>query len=163
MLSKRFLATNTVRSSGVNARPPEVVRFDLPARYTYLHLLGDCIADVLQLVDGVGDAEMLVYNVQLAAHEACTNIINHAYVNDSNGRIIIAIALEFAPQRLTIELQDTGMPFEEKKYVSPNLDEVRIHGYGIFLIRNLMDSATYTPTPGRNYWYLTKNLITEGR
>lgn len=146
----------------MNARLPEVVRFDLPARYTYLHLLGDCIASMLKLVDGIVDAEMLVYNVQLAAHEACTNIVNHAYGNTGEGRIVITLALQFDPHRLTIELQDTGRPFEPEKYTSPNLDEVRIHGYGLFLIRNLMDSVSYTPTTGRNLWCLTKDLTVEG-
>ncbi|HMQ32685.1 MAG TPA: ATP-binding protein [Chloroflexaceae bacterium] len=146
----------------MNARPPEVVRFDLPARYTYLHLLGDCIASMLKLVDGIVDAEMLVYNIQLAAHEACTNIVNHAYGNTGEGRIVITIALHFDPPRLTIELQDTGRPFEPEKYTSPNLDEVRIHGYGLFLIRNLMDSVSYTPSAGRNLWCLTKELNVEG-
>ena len=146
----------------MNARHPEVVRFDLPARYTYLHLIGDCIADVLKLVDGIDDAELLTYNMQLAAHEACTNIVSHAYGNKDDGRISIAVALDFNPPRLTIDLQDTGRPFEEERYISPDLDEVRIHGYGIFLMRNLMDSVTYTPTPGRNHWSLSKNLLVEG-
>lgn len=147
----------------MNAHHPEVVRFDLPARYTYLHLLGECISDMLKLVDGLDDAEMLVYNIQLAAHEACTNIVNHAYGNKGEGRITIALALHFDQPRLTIELQDTGKPFEPEKYTAPNLDEVRIHGYGLFLIQNLMDSVTYTPTPGRNLWCLTKNLLVEGK
>lgn len=147
----------------MNAQHPEVVRLDLPARFTYLHLLGDCIADVLKLVDGIEDTEMQTYNIQLAAHEACTNIVNHAYGNRDDGRILIAIVLEYGPPpRLTIELQDTGRPFEEEKYSSPNLDEARIHGYGIFLMRSLMDTVTYTPTPGRNHWCLTKNLLVEG-
>lgn len=146
----------------MKARHPEVVRFDLPARYTYLHLLGDCIADLLKLVEGIDDDEMLLYNIQLAAHEACTNIVNHAYGNQAEGRIKITLCLQFNPQRLTIELQDTGRPFEPEKYSSPNLDEVRIHGYGLFLIRNLMDAVTYTPSPGHNVWCLTKNLISEG-
>lgn len=146
----------------MNARHPEVVRFDLPARYTYLHLLGDCIADMLKLVDGGGDSEMLVYNIQLAAHEACTNIVNHAYANREDGRISITLTLHFDPARLSIELQDTGRPFEAEKYTSPNLDEVRVHGYGLFLIQNLMDTVSYTPSGGRNIWCLTKNLHVEG-
>ena len=146
----------------MNVRHPELVRLDLPARYTYLHLLSDCIADMLKLVDGVDDAEMLIYNIQLAAHEACTNIVNHAYDNKGEGRIDIAVTLHFDPPQLTIELQDTGRPFEVEKYSSPNLEEVRVHGYGLFLIRNLMDTVTYTPTPGRNRWHLSKNLFVEG-
>jgi serine/threonine-protein kinase RsbW len=146
----------------VNARHPEVVWLDLPARYTYLHLLSDCIADLLQLVEGNTEAELVPANIQLAAHEACTNIVGHAYGNTGAGRINIKVALEFDPTRMTIELQDEGRPFDSAKYTAPNLDEVQIHGYGLFLIHSLMDEVTYTPLPGRNRWYLVKNLFAEG-
>lgn len=146
----------------MNARHPEVVWLDMPARFTYLHLLSDCIADMLKLVEGVIDAEMLLYNVQLAAHEACTNIVNHAYGNTGEGRIGVKVALEFEPPRLMIELHDEGQPFESEKYTAPNLDEVQVHGYGLFLIQSLMDTVTYTPTAGRNHWCLVKNLLVEG-
>jgi serine/threonine-protein kinase RsbW len=145
----------------VNARHPEVIWLDWPARFTYLHLLSDCIADMLKLIEDVADAEMLLYNIQLAAHEACTNIVNHAYGNSGEGRISIKLTLDFTPSRLTIELQDEGRPFDPSEYSSPNLDEVRIHGYGLFLIENLMDSVVYTPLAGRNHWSLTKNLFAE--
>lgn len=147
----------------MTSRHSELVRLDLPARYTYLHLLSDCIGDMLRLVEGVDDFETLCYNVQLAAHEVCTNIIGHAYGNSDDGRIEIMLRLDFggAPA-LTIELNDTGRPFNPDGYTAPNLDEVQVHGYGIFLIRHLMDSVTYTPSPGRNHWSLTKNLFVEG-
>ncbi len=146
----------------MNARHPEVVWLDLPANYTYLHLLSDCIADLLKLVEGDADAEGLLYSIQLAAHEVCTNIVGHAYGDVNDGRIGIKIALEFTPPRLIIELKDAGRPFEEEKYTAPNLDEVRVHGYGLFLTHSLMDEVTYTPTPGHNRWYLVKNLFAEG-
>jgi serine/threonine-protein kinase RsbW len=144
----------------VISRHPELVRLDLPARYIYLHLLSDCIGDMLRLVEPVSDFETLCYNIQLAAHEVCTNIIGHAYENDESGRIEITLRLDFDTMpRLTIELGDTGRPFEPEGYTAPNLDEVRVHGYGLFLIKHLMDSVTYTPKAGRNYWLLTKNLF----
>lgn len=146
----------------MKARHPELVRLDLPANYTYLHLLSDCVADMLKTIDGLNDAELLIYNIQLAGHEACTNIVNHAYEADDRGRINIDVLLRFDPPQITIELEDTGKPFDPEKYTSPNLDEVRIHGYGLFLIRNLMDSVTYTSTQGRNRWCLLKNLFVEG-
>lgn len=144
------------------ARQPEVLRLDLPARFTYLHLLGDSIADLLTLVDGVDDAETLVYNIQLAAHEVCTNIVNHAYNNSSEGRIAITLTLGFEPPHLMIDLHDTGRTFDPDSVAEPNLDEVRIHGYGLFLIRHLMDTVTYTPEMGHNRWCLVKNLQLQG-
>jgi len=141
----------------VTFRHPELVRLDLPARYTYLHLLSDCIADMLRLVEGVDDFETLAYNVQLAAHEVCTNIINHAYGNSGDGRIEMTLTLSLDEQpRLTIDLLDSGRPFDPESYNAPNLDEVRVHGYGLFLIQHLMDSVSYTPTAGRNHWSLSK-------
>jgi serine/threonine-protein kinase RsbW len=147
----------------VTSRQPELVRLDLPARYSYLHLLSECIGDMLRLVEGLSDAETIVYNIQLAAHEVCTNIVSHAYGNNSHGRIEITLTLHFGtPICLTIELQDTGKPFDAESYTAPNLNEAQVHGYGIFLINHLMDTVTYTPAPGRNHWRLTKNLFVEG-
>jgi serine/threonine-protein kinase RsbW len=144
----------------VSLQHPEVIRLDLPARYTYLHILSDCIADMLRLLDGIEDPEMLTYNVQLAAHEACTNIVGHAYdgLNTGDERIIISLALRPQPLRLEIELRDTGKPFNPEGVPSPNLQQAQIHGYGLFLMRNLMDTVTYTAQAGDNHWCLVKNL-----
>lgn len=139
---------------------PEVIRLDLPARYTYLHILSDCIADMLRQIDGIEDHEMLTYNLQLAAHEACTNIVGHAYGGAANGddRILISLSLLDQPRRLQIELRDTGKTFNPDLVPSPSLEQAQVHGYGLFLMRNLMDTVTYTSQAGDNYWCLVKNL-----
>jgi serine/threonine-protein kinase RsbW len=144
----------------VSLQHSEVIRLDLPARYTYLHILSDCIADMLRQIEGVDDPEMLTYNVQLAAHEACTNIVGHAYANSQTGseRIQISLALHPQPLRLEIELRDSGKPFNPDAVPSPDLEQAQIHGYGLFLMRNLMDTVTYTAQTGDNHWCLVKNL-----
>lgn len=143
----------------MTSRQPELVRLDLPARYTYLHLLSDCIADMLHLVEGVSDFETLCYNVQLAAHEISTNVIKHAYAA-AEGRLEIILQLQWAtPPTITIDLYDSGRPFDPDSYNAPNLEEVQVHGYGLFLVRHLMDTVIYTPREGRNHWRLTKNVL----
>jgi serine/threonine-protein kinase RsbW len=147
----------------VTPRHPEQVRLELPARYLYLHLLSDCIADMLRLVEGLSDEETLLYNVQLAAHEVCTNIVHHAYHDSEEGRIEMVLTLQFGqPPCLAIDLYDSGRPFEQNSYAPPSLQEAQVHGYGLFLIQSLMDSVIYTSTPGRNHWRLTKKLFVEG-
>jgi serine/threonine-protein kinase RsbW len=146
----------------VKTQHPELVRLDLPARHLYLRLLSDCIAELLKLVDGIVDAETMVYNIQLAAHESCTNIINHAYGGNDQGRIEIALTLDFEQPQLEIELHDTGLPFDWNTYNSPDLSEAQIHGYGLFIMQNLMDKVSYTSLPGRNRWHLVKNLPIQG-
>jgi serine/threonine-protein kinase RsbW len=144
----------------VSLQHPEVIRLDLPARYTYLHILSDCIADMLRQIDDIEDQEMLTYNMQLAAHEACTNIVGHAYAgtNSASDRIIIALSLLPQPRRLQIELRDTGKPFDPEVVPVPSLEQAQVHGYGLFLMRNLMDTVTYKSQVGDNYWCLVKNL-----
>lgn len=129
----------------------------------YLHLLSDCIAAMVHRVDGLLDAETLCYNVQLAVHETCANIIHHAYGDSAGGRIEVLLTVQFAqPPCLTIDLYDTGKPFDRDAYRPPNLDKIQEYGYGLFLVGKLMDSVTYTSMTGRNHWRLTKNLMIEG-
>ncbi len=136
----------------------EVIRLDMPARYAYLHLLSEAIAEALRQV-GVGN-ETLVYNVQLAAHEVCTNIVGHAYRSrrDGEGRIQATISLHPRPLRIEIELLDTGEPFEPELVPQPDLSQAQIHGYGLFLIRHLMDRVSYSVHSDGNRWLLLKHL-----
>ena len=135
------------------------VQLDLPASHTYLHLLGSCIQGIIDRVEGVEDAEAVAYNVQLAAHEIGTNIVEHAYGGNGTGRIAIALTLDRAETLLTIELHDTGRAFDPAGVCEPVLGEPQIHGYGLFLARELMDTVEYEARPDGNYWRLTRRLV----
>jgi serine/threonine-protein kinase RsbW len=144
----------------VTPQHPELVQLNLPARFTYLHLLSDCIADMLRLVDGVSDFETTCYNIQLAAHEICTNIVTHAYGDSGDGRLEISLSLcRQQTPCISIEIVDSGRPFDPESYTPPSLDDVQVHGYGLFLVRQLMDSVIYTAAPGRNCWHLQKTIV----
>ncbi|MEF3273691.1 MAG: ATP-binding protein [Chloroflexus sp.] len=142
----------------MSLEPNELIRLDLPARHAYLHLLSETIAEILRQMD-ITD-ETLIYNVQLSAHEVCTNIISHAYrnVSDGKGRINIIVTLHAQPPRIEIEIHDTGESFDPELVPQPNLSEAQIHGYGLFLIRHLMDVVSYTSNAHGNRWHLVKHL-----
>ena len=142
----------------MSIQPTEVIRLDLPASHKHLNILGACISELLVRVEHVDDREAIMYNMQLAAHEACANIIDHAYAGDSGRRILITLTLAGCPRRLIIELHDTGFSFDLAAVPEPNLDEAHDHGYGLFLMRSLMDEVTYTSRPEGNHWALVKHL-----
>ena len=142
----------------MSVQPSEVIRLDLPAIHKYLNILGACISGLLARVENVDQREVVSYNLQLAAHEACANIIDHAYAGSLDCRILITITLTGRPRRLIIELHDTGHSFDLATAPEPNLDEAHDHGYGLFLIRSLMDEVTYTSRPEGNHWALVKHL-----
>lgn len=138
----------------------DTIRLDLPATYKYLNILGACLTEMLSRVEGLSDPEVLAYNLQLAVHETCTNIINHAYGETRpENRIEITLKLEPIPRSLIMELQDTaGGAFDLSKIAEPNLEEGQIHGYGLFLIRSLVDEVNYESHSGKNIWRLVKKL-----
>lgn len=142
----------------MSEREPEVVRLDIPSNAKYLTLLSACIAEMLARADNLVQRETVTYNIQLAAHETCTNIIDHAYAGNKHSRIIIHLALLEQPYRLVIDLFDTGRSFDLDLTPAPNLDQPQVHGYGLFIVRSLMDEVVYQPQMGNNHWCLIKHL-----
>ena len=137
----------------------ETLRFDLPASHKYLDVLGACVHALITHVNSADEAT-LSYTVQLAVHEACTNIINHAYAGSTAGRIGITMTLDVnaSPIRLVVEIHDTGNAFDPSSIQPPKLDEPQEHGYGVFLMHQLMDQVTYRSGADGNYCTLTKHL-----
>ena len=137
---------------------PEQIKLDLPAASKYLNVLSAVIAEVLTRVEGLAQRESVTYSAQLAAHEACANIIDHAYAGAADQRIAIVVTVDDQPLRLSIDLYDTGRPFDLEQTPEPNLSVPQVRGYGLFIIRSLMDHVSYHPGPGRNHWCLVKHL-----
>jgi len=135
----------------------EVVRLELPANARYLNLLGVCIGEMLSRVDGMSDPQQTIYNIQLAVHEGCTNIVDHAYVDDG-GRIAVNLMLGWSPPQIIVELHDNGRSFDPSSIPDPNFDEPQVRGYGLYLMRKIMDEVVYDPQPGHNCWRMVKYL-----
>lgn len=133
-------------------------RLDIPAAFKYLNVVSNCLTAVIEQVEGLSEKETVSYNVVLAVHEICTNIVEHAY-GGQGGQITMEILLNEATGYLVINVYDTGQPFDLSAVPQPDLDSAPIRGYGLFLVHELMDDVSYTPGDGRNYWRLTKLLI----
>jgi anti-sigma regulatory factor (Ser/Thr protein kinase) len=105
-----------------------------------------------------------IYAVQLAADEASTNIIQHAYGGE--GEAEIEIECEVLPGKLTIIFRDQGKSFDPSSVPEPNvkasLSERKVGGLGMYLIRNLMDEVRYIPAvDGGNTLTLVKQSETK--
>jgi serine/threonine-protein kinase RsbW len=137
--------------------PDDVIRLDLPATHKYINLLGACIGEMLSRLDNVADLEVTVYNLQLAIHECCANIVDHAYAG-ADGRVYATLSLVDQPRRLIVELHDNGRPFEPERVPQPVLGEPQVRGYGLFLMQQLLDEVDYQPQPGDNRWRLVKQF-----
>lgn len=133
------------------------LHLEIPAAYAYLQIIGTCISSLLQNESSLPEKETVPYNVELALHEACTNIIEHAYAGVP-GQIKMTFTLVEKPKKLIVELFDNGRSFDFPSIQKPDLDEPQIRGYGLFLMQELMDQVEYWPGAEGNSWKMIKKL-----
>lgn len=120
------------------------------------------LSDVRRFVqmhaEAAGFTEETIEQFKLAVDEACTNVIKHAYRDDDGGRIEISILVN--DDRFVVTIRDEGRSFEIDKYRTPDIYQSirnrKAGGYGIHLMRSLMDSVEYRQRGGSNEVQLTK-------
>lgn len=124
-----------------------------PAKFEFLDEIRDFVAQVAR--EG-GFNEKEIYSLQLAADEAASNIIEHAYEGISDASI--DIACDMRGEMIIITMRDTGMPFDVSRVKQPNLkadlSERQIGGLGVYLMRKIMDEVHFESNAG------TGNLLT---
>ena len=100
---------------------------------------------VAQVAREGGFTEKEIYSLQLAADEAASNIIEHAYKGISNANL--DVTCDVHGDALIITMRDTGRPFDPSKVKQPNLkaglSDRQIGGLGVYLMRKLMDEVHY--------------------
>ena len=100
--------------------------------------------------------------LNLVLEEALVNVVNYAYPSGVKGDIDLEVRFDEADRALTFIIRDSGKPFDltlaAEADVDAPLEDRRIGGLGIPLIRTLMDSVSYSYTGGCNELTLIKYL-----
>jgi serine/threonine-protein kinase RsbW len=124
-----------------------------PARFEFLDEIRELVAKIAR---AGGFDEKEIYTLQLAADEAASNIIEHAYEGISNATL--EVTCDMRGDTLTVTMRDTGRPFNPSNVKQPNLkadlSERQIGGLGLYLMRKLMDEVRYEASPTKG------NLLT---
>jgi anti-sigma regulatory factor (Ser/Thr protein kinase) len=124
----------------------------------------DGLAGLAERIERFGAEQGLSANVVNALNvvldEAVSNAINHGY--DAGVRGEIAVRLRRASDRVVVEVEDDGRPFDPLLVPPPDLtlplERRPIGGLGIHLIRSLMDEVAYARHDGRNVLKMAKHL-----
>jgi anti-sigma regulatory factor (Ser/Thr protein kinase) len=91
-------------------------------------------------------------DIELCLNELVTNIIHHAYLDDRDHKI--RIALERAPGEVRTIIEDDGRPFDPLKSALPqpasSLESANIGGWGIPIVRSLADHIAHERRDGKN-------------
>ena len=130
-------------------------------RAAYLESLNDFREFIKERCANIpGMNNEILYDVQLAVDEACTNIISHGYAGLDPGSIILD--LEVHDDQLSVSLTDFGHSFEPSSAPIPDVDapieERELGGFGLFFIQQSMDEMDYQATEDGNKMTLIKYL-----
>lgn len=116
-----------------------IVEIRFTARAEYLKMMRCVVREAAVLCGSTSDmAEKIV----IAVNEACMNIIQHAYNNDSTGEIILEI-INNHPY-LVFRLTDFAETIDVSQVQPRALDEIRPGGLGTHFIQELMDEVTWS-------------------
>ena len=99
-------------------------------------------------------------DLQLAANEIFTNIVQHGFADDRRHEIVVRLAADAG--EVAVEIEDDGRSFDPSSVPAPRLDqplaERPIGGLGVHLARRVTDVMEYRRSAERNIVRLRKRL-----
>jgi anti-anti-sigma factor len=97
---------------------------------------------------------------ELALEEVFMNVVMHGSPPGALPQVEVALAL--TDGTLTMTIEDDGPPFDPLSLPAPDvslsLEERRVGGNGVFLVRQMMDAVRYQRVDGRNQLKMSKQL-----
>lgn len=86
--------------------------------------------------------------VEVAFEELFVNVCRYAYAEEPEpGEVTVSYVYSGNPRSITVELRDQGMPFDPLTRKDPTkpttIQEAKIGGLGIFMVKKSMDEVTY--------------------
>ena len=125
----------------------------------------DELSHIIAAVEDMAERESwppeLVFRVQLAIEEVVLNVMDYGYDDGIHEfDVIITSEADF----LTIEVVDSGRPFDPLHDATiPDLEasveERKVGGLGIHLVRTMMDQVNYRREQGRNHLTLVARKV----
>lgn len=131
------------------------IKLTLPTKPEYVSLARLTIASVANNMGfSIGDVE----DLKVAVSEACTNALNHS-LNKADTTYDLTYLVE--NEKLVFTVTDKGVGFEPKSVNEPDLNGKQINGFGLFIIKSLMDKVEIVSEKGAGTSItMIKNLST---
>jgi serine/threonine-protein kinase RsbW len=132
-----------------------LMTLELPAKLENLERWVKSISDC---AESQGFDRKRISGIELAAEEAFVNICNYSYPGKPGD---VEVICELDGNRFIIEIIDSGIPFDMTSLPDPDItadvDDRKIGGLGILLIKKMVDEVRYRRENNRNIL----NLIIE--
>jgi anti-sigma regulatory factor (Ser/Thr protein kinase) len=109
-----------------------------------------------------GLSKKMIFEINLALDELFTNIISYGFKDEKEHRIKVTLSPQ--NEELCLCIEDDGIPFNpvdfETTDVACSVENCKIGGLGIHIIRKLMDEICYQRCGAKNILTLKKKLTT---
>jgi anti-sigma regulatory factor (Ser/Thr protein kinase) len=164
----------STRSEGLTVDSPEVLARRSAASMTNARCLSIVLSNdrreiprLADLAQRFGDANGLslddTMDIRLVLDELVINVIRHGYDLGDPLAHEIHVRLELdGNDCLTMEVDDDARPFDPRTAPEPEfarpVEERRIGGLGVHIVKTIMDTFDYRREHGRNVVTLTKQL-----
>jgi serine/threonine-protein kinase RsbW len=107
---------------------------------------------------GAGVPQTAIGPVLIASDEVVSNILNYG-AGDGAGPTV-QVDMQVADGRIAVQIADDGEPFDpiaaETPDTTQSVEERRVGGLGIHLVKTLMDNVAYDRAAGRNLLRFSK-------
>jgi anti-sigma regulatory factor (Ser/Thr protein kinase) len=124
--------------------------------------LGQVVED---FAEAHGLPSKLTFELNVALEEILTNVILYGYSDAADHDIVLRLA--YVNETVTAEVEDDGQPFNPLAAPPPDthapLEERRVGGLGIHLVRKLMNSVDYDREGAKNRLTMKKHVAVEPR
>lgn len=110
---------------------------------------------------GAGLPEEARFAFELVLEEIFMNVVMHGSLPEGPA-CVVEVSLERQGDDVVMEIADDGLPFDPLAMESPDtsapMDERRVGGLGVYLVREMMDTVRYRYSEGRNRLIVSKAL-----
>ena len=125
---------------------------ELPPALESLRIAAPFTAGVLQETPDLPDRDRLIHDLELVSSEALTNAIRHG----ARGEVPISLGYSLDANGITITVTDHGSGFDPEAVALPEFDQLPEGGYGVYIMKSIMDDVRYEKSPAGNTLILTK-------
>jgi serine/threonine-protein kinase RsbW len=105
-------------------------------------------------------SDKAIFEMNLALDELFTNIISYGFSDQKEHTIKINITIE--GDQLHMRIEDDGVPFNPLESKTPDfqcgIEECKIGGLGIHLIKKMMDDVQYQRVSDKNILLLRRKI-----
>ncbi|MFW7342223.1 ATP-binding protein [Pollutimonas sp. H1-120] len=132
----------------------------------------DTVTQALAWLESIAERERwptrLAFKLSLCLDEALSNIVMHGFpsTRDGSPRPHISLSVLQADGSIAIDIADNGIPFDPTQRASPELsatlDDARIGGHGLRLMRHYLQNIEYRRDTDWNRLRLTATPDTDG-